>query len=212
MSVGRKRSFDKSEALDKAMRLFWENGYSGTSVSDLTEQLGINKPSLYAAFGNKEKLFQSALERYMACYAAPLLEQLTMADEKPLAERIRRYMNNIIELVSDTASPKGCLFVKSSCEAGGTGVPEEVTQALQNMGLATQQVLITLFDKEQRLGRLPATAEPKVMADYLMSVLYGISVLARQGRPKQELNSIIEMTINTLSLQLDDTEVVPVAG
>ncbi|MCG7982035.1 MAG: TetR/AcrR family transcriptional regulator [Candidatus Thiodiazotropha lotti] len=205
MSVGRKRSFDKSEALDKAMRLFWENGYSGTSVSDLTEQLGINKPSLYAAFGNKEQLFQSALERYMACYAAPLLEQLTTPDEQPLAQRVRRYMNNIIELVSDTSSPKGCLFVKSSCEAGGTGIPEEITQSLQNMGLASQQVLTTLFEQEQRQGRLSTTAEPKVLADYLMSVLYGISVLARQGRPKQELSTIVEMTITTLSLQSADT-------
>ncbi|MEW8239758.1 MAG: TetR/AcrR family transcriptional regulator, partial [Candidatus Thiodiazotropha taylori] len=157
MSVGRKRSFDKSEALDKAMRLFWENGYSGTSVSDLTQQLGINKPSLYAAFGNKEKLFQSALERYMACYAAPLLEQLTRPDEQPLAERIRHYMSNIIELVSNKTSPKGCLFVKSSCEAGGTGVPEEVTQALQSMGLDTRQVLTSLFEQEQSRGRLPDT-------------------------------------------------------
>ncbi|MCG7872283.1 MAG: TetR/AcrR family transcriptional regulator [Candidatus Thiodiazotropha lotti] len=205
MSVGRKRSFDKSEALDKAMRLFWENGYSGTSVSDLTEQLGINKPSLYAAFGNKEQLFQSALERYMARYAAPLLEQLTTPDEKPLAQRVRHYMNNIIELVSDTSSPKGCLYVKSSCEAGGTGIPEEITQSLQNMGLASQQVLTTLFEQEQRQGRLSTTAEPKVLADYLMSVLYGISVLARQGRPKQELSTIVEMTIKTLSLQSADT-------
>ncbi|MCG8018377.1 MAG: TetR/AcrR family transcriptional regulator [Candidatus Thiodiazotropha sp. 'RUGA'] len=198
MSVGRKRSFDKSEALDKAMRLFWENGYSGTSVSDLTEQLGINKPSLYAAFGNKEKLFQSALERYMACYAAPLLDQLSKSDEQPLAQRIRHYMSNIIELVSNKTSPQGCLFVKSSCEAGGTGVPEEVTQALQNMGLATQQVLTSLFEQEQSQGRLPATADPKVMADYLMSVLYGISVLARQGRCKDELMTAAEFAIATL--------------
>ncbi|MCG7943647.1 MAG: TetR/AcrR family transcriptional regulator [Candidatus Thiodiazotropha taylori] len=198
MSVGRKRSFDKSEALDKAMRLFWENGYSGTSVSDLTQQLGINKPSLYAAFGNKEKLFQSALERYMACYAAPLLEQLSRPDEQPLAERIRRYMSNIIELVSDKTSPKGCLFVKSSCEAGGTGVPEEVTQALQSMGLDTRQVLTSLFEQEQSRGRLPDTAEANVMADYLMSVLYGISVLARQGRGKDELMTAAEFAISSL--------------
>ncbi|MEW8436634.1 MAG: TetR/AcrR family transcriptional regulator [Candidatus Thiodiazotropha taylori] len=198
MSVGRKRSFDKSEALDKAMRLFWENGYSGTSVSDLTQQLGINKPSLYAAFGNKEKLFQSALERYMACYAAPLLEQLTKTDEEPLAQRIRHYMSNIIELVSDKTSPKGCLFVKSSCEAGGTGVPEEVTQALQSMGLDTRQVLTSLFEQEQSRGRLPDTAEPNVMADYLMSVLYGISVLARQGRSKDELKTAAEFAVNSL--------------
>ncbi|MCG8039722.1 MAG: TetR/AcrR family transcriptional regulator [Candidatus Thiodiazotropha taylori] len=198
MSVGRKRSFDKAEALDKAMRLFWENGYSGTSVSDLTQQLGINKPSLYAAFGNKEKLFQSALERYMACYAAPLLEQLTRPDEQPLAERIRHYMSNIIELVSNKTSPKGCLFVKSSCEAGGTGVPEEVTQALQSMGLDTRQVLTSLFEQEQSRGRLPDTAEANVMADYLMSVLYGISVLARQGRGKDELMTAAEFAISSL--------------
>ena len=118
MSAGRKRAFDKAEALDKAMRFFWDNGYSGTSVNDLSAALGINKPSLYAAFGNKERLFATALEHYMTQYGAPLMERLAQPEEAPLAERMRSYLLGIVNLVSDTESPKGCLFVKSNCESG----------------------------------------------------------------------------------------------
>ncbi len=76
MSAGRKRTFDEEQALEAAMRVFWQKGYVGTSLSDLTAALGINKPSLYAAFGNKEQLFASALARYGSRYGLPHAEHL----------------------------------------------------------------------------------------------------------------------------------------
>jgi AcrR family transcriptional regulator len=198
MSAGRRRAFDKSDALHKAMQVFWENGYNGTSVNDLTEALGINKPSLYAAFGNKEQLFGTALEHYISYYGTPLLERLTQPQEAPLAERLRAYMIGIIDLVNSKESPKGCLFVKSSCEAGGSAMPENLTHSLQSMRQAHAQALTKALEVDQKKGLLSQSANPRDMAEYLLSVLYGISVLARQGKSRKALIKVVDIAITAL--------------
>ncbi|MET0072470.1 MAG: TetR/AcrR family transcriptional regulator [Candidatus Thiodiazotropha sp.] len=198
MTAGRKRAFDKSEALDRAMRVFWENGYSGTSVCDLTEALGINKPSLYAAFGNKEQLFARVLEHYTSHYGAPLRERLSQPADAPIADRIRAYMLGIIDLVNSKELPKGCLFVKSSCEAGGSALPEDLSLTLQVMRQANEKSLAEVLEHERKLGQLPATAKPKDLAEYLVSVLYGLSVLSKQGKSRGELIRIVDIAINAL--------------
>ncbi|MEW8505365.1 MAG: TetR/AcrR family transcriptional regulator [Candidatus Thiodiazotropha sp.] len=203
MTAGRKRAFDKSEALDKAMRVFWENGYSATSVNDLTEALGINKPSLYAAFGNKEQLFTTALERYMSHYGLPLMERLTQPEGTPLARRIRAYMLGIINLVNSNESPKGCLFVKSSCETGASALSEDISLSLQAMRQANEKALVKVLDRERRRGHLPSTAKPRDIAEYLLSVLYGLSVMAKQGKSRNELIRIVDFAINSLSIPDD---------
>ena len=90
MGAGRQREFDKRVALDAAMKVFWANGYSGTSLSDLTDVMGINKPSLYAAFGNKEALFISALDHYTGEHGAPHNQELHKSN-KNLRSRLRVY-------------------------------------------------------------------------------------------------------------------------
>ncbi|MEW8028471.1 MAG: TetR/AcrR family transcriptional regulator [Candidatus Thiodiazotropha sp.] len=198
MKAGRKRAFVKSDALDKAMRVFWENGYSGTSVSDLTEVLGINKPSLYAAFGNKEQLFATALEHYMSHYGAPLMERLTNPAETPFAERVRAYMLGIIDLINGNDSPKGCLFVKSCCEAGSSAMPENISLSLQEMRQVNALLLTKAVQAEQKRGHLHKTTKPRDIAEYLLSVLYGLSVLARQGKSHRELVRIVDIAIKAL--------------
>jgi TetR/AcrR family transcriptional regulator, copper-responsive repressor len=198
MNAGRKRAFDKTEALDKAMRVFWENGYAGTSMSDLTAALGINKPSLYAAFGNKEQLFEAAMQHYMAHYGTPLQQRLTTPPDTPLPERLRCYLHGIIDLVTDKESPKGCLFVKSSCESGGAALPEEINRSLQEMGLASERFLLERLESEQRHGQLPGNARLQDLAAYLMSVIYGLSVMARRGKTKPELEAVVETAIRAL--------------
>ena len=198
MNVGRKRAFDKAEALETAMRVFWDKGFNGTSLTDLTAALGINKPSLYAAFGNKEQLFATALEYYMTEYGAPLLQRLTEPTDAPFSERLRAYLFGIIDMVSDSASPKGCLFVRSSCESGGAAVPDEISAMLKDIGLASERNLTKLLKAEQRRGQLPPGAEPKAIAGYLLSVIYGLSVLARRGKPRKELRTIADTAVRVL--------------
>jgi AcrR family transcriptional regulator len=200
MGAGRKRCFDKSDALDKAMRVFWENGYAGTSVTDLTDALGINKPSLYAAFGNKEQLFNATLEHYTSHYGTPILKLLTDPVETPFAERLRAYMLGITDLVTSKQSPKGCFIVKSNCEAGSSAIPEDIELSLQAMRSDHQKEIREAVEAEQRTGLLLKSIKPADIADYLLSVLYGISVQARQGKSKKELSKVIDIAINALPL------------
>jgi AcrR family transcriptional regulator len=202
MSAGRKRTFDKSDALDKAMRVFWENGYNATSVTDLTEALGINKPSLYAAFGNKEQLFTTALDHYMSHYGAPLFERLTEPEDTPFAERVRTYMIGIIDLINSKESPKGCLFVKSCCEAGSSAIPEDVALSLQDMRQVNEKLLTKAVAAEQKRGLLSQTSKPRDIAEYLLTVLYGLSVLAKQGKSRNELIRVVDIAVKALPMPI----------
>jgi AcrR family transcriptional regulator len=198
MNAGRKRSFSKEEALDTAMRVFWENGYAGTSLAQLTSALGINKPSLYAAFGNKEQLFTTAMEHYMDCYAAAPMQALIQTTDLPLKQRLRAYFLGIIDVICDCDSPKGCMYVKSSCESGSAAVPGEITNDLQDMGLASEMALASLLETEQRKGQLPADMQVNETTAYLLSVTYGLSVLARRGKTKEELAKVADLAVDTL--------------
>ncbi len=199
MNAGRKRSFCKEEALDKAMRVFWENGYAGTSVAHLTSALGINKPSLYAAFGNKEQLFATAMEHYMHDYAAQNMELLTNPPDAPLRERLGAYFSGIIDVICDCESPKGCMFVKSSCESGGVGVPAEIESSLTEMAQANEMALSRLFEAEIQSGSLPEDTRVQDLTGYLLSMTYGLTIMARRGKTKEELTAVADMAVSTLS-------------
>lgn len=180
------------------MRVFWENGYAGTSVAQLTTELGINKPSLYAAFGNKEQLFSMAMEHYVDQYAAQSMDRLGNPPGAPLTERLSAYFSGIIDVICDCGSPKGCMFVKSSCESGGVAIPSEIESSLENMGLATEAALFNALENDGLGDRLPKGTTVQDITGYLLSVTYGLSVLARRGKTKEELNSVAEMAIRAL--------------
>jgi AcrR family transcriptional regulator len=198
MKVGRKRAFNKEEALDTAMRVFWENGYAGTSLVQLTSALGINKPSLYAAFGNKENLFATAMDHYMERYAAPATQHLTDPPDASLKDRLRAYLLGIIEVISDCDSPKGCMYVKSSCESGGAAIPGEISASLQDMGIVNEAALTQLLENERLKGHLPESTEVEGIASFLLSVSYGLTVLAKRGKTKKELGTVAEMALGAL--------------
>ncbi len=198
MNAGRKRSFNKEEALDKATRVFWENGYAGTSITHLTSALGINKPSLYAAFGNKEQLFAAAMDHYMQEYAAKNMDRLTNPPEAPLRKRLSAYLAGIIDVICDCESPKGCMFVKSSCESESVAVPCEVQSALDDMGQANEVALSTMLEAEKARGQLAKDANVQEITSYLLSLTYGMTILAGRGKTKAELGAVASMAISAL--------------
>src|SRR5712671_741565 len=114
-TVGRPRAFDVDEALDQALRVFWRKGYEGTSLTDLTRALGINRPSLYAAFGNKEALFRKALDRYVEGPAAYVREALNQPTARAVAERL---LYGSADLLNDPRHPRGCLMVQAALVCG----------------------------------------------------------------------------------------------
>jgi AcrR family transcriptional regulator len=120
VAMGRPRAFDMDKALDQALLLFWEKGYEGTSVADLTEAMGINPPSLYAAFGNKEALFKKALDRYETVRDQIMEEAFAVPTAR---EAMTRLLEGTAERLSDKRNPSGCLMVQGAlagseeCEA-----------------------------------------------------------------------------------------------
>src|SRR5438093_7941762 len=108
---GRPRAFDCDQALDRALQLFWQKGYEGTSLSDLTEAMGINRPSLYAAFGNKEALFRKALDRYAHGPASYVREALNEPTARAVVERLLRATADALR---DPRTPPGCLAVQGA--------------------------------------------------------------------------------------------------
>jgi len=198
MNAGRKRAFDKQQALDKATRLFWSSGYSGTSLSDLTAALGINKPSLYSAFGNKEQLFKASVEHYRECYGAPHWQKLFEPEQAPLEARVKAYLYAIVDLVSNPALPGGCLFVKSACESGSQAIPEDITAVLKGMGQQNEQALSAFFRDERSKGQLPADADAEKLASYLTAVMYGIGVLAKNGNSQASLRAVADVAAHSV--------------
>jgi len=196
MNAGRKRKFDKDEALDKAMRVFWNNGYTGTSITDLTSALGINKPSLYAAFGNKEKLFESSIEHYMLKYGLPKIQQLKSPSDIPLKERLKEFLYGLIDMQTNPKTPSGCFFVKSSCESGGNVFPSEMSLLIGKFGLNTEQFITDFLESERKQGNISEQISIKDAARHLISVMYGLAVQARGGKSKETLKSTADFAVS----------------
>ncbi len=199
-NLGRKRSFDKTEALEKAMRVFWDNGFAGTSVADLTEALAINKPSLYAAFGNKEQLFNAALTHYVQQYGSYPFKQLTSSEDLSLAKRLENYLLAVVDNNTQEALPAGCLVVKSYCESGSNHLPDATASMLEDISNHVEKLLEEVLHNEQRKGHLPSSLDAKAVATYLLSLTYGISVMARRGKPATALQTIVSTALNGLAI------------
>ena len=197
MNAGRHRTFDKREALDKAMKIFWVNGFNGTSLSDLTEALGINKPSLYAAFGNKEQLYISALNHYLEQYGLPHAKIL-LASEKPLREKVRDYLRSVVGIMCHPDLPGGCLLSMCSTESGGSSIPQDALRSISEINCMTKNSLLDFFSREQAQGHLSTATTPAVLTLFLMALNNGMAVLARNGATQLELEQLIEHSVSTL--------------
>lgn len=198
MKAGRKRSFDTDEALDKAMRKFWANGYSGTSMSDLTAELGINKPSIYSAFGNKEQLFDAALTRYVQNYGMGKLRpiaQYTDESGPTLKDRIKHYLSDLVVLMKLEDSPHGCFFVNSKSESASVAYPDGSIDLLTQITQGKEQELEAFFTEEQSRGALGKDTDIPVLVGYFMSIVFGLAVHARSGSSIEKLHEITKLSV-----------------
>src|SRR5580704_1268038 len=125
---GRPRAFDRDDALDRAMHLFWRRGYEATSVSDLTESMGITPPSLYAAFGDKKRLFLEAVDRYQAGPGG--FAQAALCDEPTAESAMRRLLTDTVESFCDAKQPRGCMVVlaATNCTADSNDIRDELAE------------------------------------------------------------------------------------
>jgi AcrR family transcriptional regulator len=190
VAMGRPRAFDLDQALDQALHVFWEKGYEGTSIADLTGAMGINPPSLYAAFGNKEKLFKKALDRY-----EDLRDQiLEEAFAAPTArEAMARLLQGTADRLSDKGKPRGCLMVQGAlC---GSEECEEVKRDLASRRAGGEALIRERLKRAKKEGDLPADADPAAIARFITTVLQGMAVQATGGAGRKELRAIADMAL-----------------
>ena len=188
--MGRARAFDVDEALDRAMTVFWTKGYEGTSLSDLTEAMGINRPSLYAAYGNKEELFRKALERYGEGPSSYERDALAQPTARAVAEGLLR---GAADVQTDPATPAGCLATLGTTYCADDSSP--VGEMLIASRLAGHAAIRERFERARAEGDLPANADPKALTHYIGTVVCGMAVLAASGVTRKELERVIELTM-----------------
>ena len=187
---GRPRAFDADRALDRALRVFWRKGYEGASLPELTKAMGINRPSLYAAFGNKESLFQKALERYASGPAGYVARALEAPTARAVFEQV---LDGAIDLVSDPKNPRGCLMVQGALACGKDA--DSVRKDLIARRGAGECALRQRFDRARAEGDLPPDADPADLARYVTTVLHGLSVQAASGVPRDALRRVADTAL-----------------
>ncbi|WCN81345.1 TetR/AcrR family transcriptional regulator [Micromonospora sp. LH3U1] len=187
---GRPRGFDADEALERAVEVFWRQGYEGASVSDLTAAMGINKPSLYAAFGGKEELFRKVVARY----AEQDMGYARDAFAQPTAyEVVATLLRENVLAVTRSDRPAGCLSIQGGTACSTENAP--IAGFLAASRLAGEGALADRFARAVAEGDLPAHADPAALARFVMIVTEGQSVHAAAGVSRGDLRQAAEIAL-----------------
>jgi len=196
MRMGRPREFDAETALDQAMEVFWRHGYEGATIAQLTEAMGINPPSLYACFGNKEGLLKAALDRYTKLRGVWMDEVVAAPTARAVAERM---LMGIADKQTDPANPPGCLLVQGgiACGTGSENVPFELaTRRAQN-----EDQLRERFIRAKAEGDLKPSSDPAALARYVSAVAVGMGVMASSGADREALRQVASVAVQAVEAQ-----------
>lgn len=190
MRIGRPRAFCLDQAIAQAMPVFWSKGYEGASIADLTEAMGINPPSLYAAFGSKEGLFRAVIDRYEQERKDDLHKILSAPTARATVEL---YLAKVAEGATSTDGkhPPGCLLVQSSQSCADAAIPEMSARLRADK----EQALRERFERARKEGDLPKSADPAALARYIMTVANGMFMQATAGATEKELREVARLAV-----------------
>jgi TetR/AcrR family transcriptional repressor of nem operon len=181
------KQFDRDEVLDRAMALFWTRGYEATSIQDLVEATGVNRGSIYATFGDKERTFLAVVDRYMATVAKGLMADLADPDPRRAIERM---FDSIIRRNSDPRSPRGCLITNAAleCPASGDAISRRIAE-----GIALQESAIyRVLRRAQAEGLLAPALDARALARFFLGVAQGLNVVNKAVADPGMLKDIAE--------------------
>ncbi|MDG4786811.1 TetR/AcrR family transcriptional regulator [Micromonospora sp. WMMD1102] len=188
---GRPRGFDRTEALERAMEVFWRHGYEGASMTDLTTAMGINSPSLYAAFGCKEALFREAVARYdeMAGQVPRQVLRDLLTTREAFTALFRHYARSYV----DPGRPTGCMvaLAATTISAGNDGVRVFLAECRQ----ADIAQLRARLDQGVRDGDVPAGTDTGAAAEFFYALSLGMALRARDGATEQTLLTLAEAAV-----------------
>lgn len=191
---GRPRAFDEDQALDAAIDVFWRLGYEGASLAELTQAMGINKPSLYLVFGSKEELFVRALERY----GRSAHENLAAVLAQPTAYQVvESYLRATAESATDAGHEPGCLSIQGglSCAPNNARIPQLLAEYRRGLEDAVKKALAKTEDATRPAGGIDTEA----LAGYAVTVAQGLAVHAAGGVTLARLNVIIDVALAGLT-------------
>ncbi|MBK3731781.1 TetR family transcriptional regulator [Azospirillum brasilense] len=189
---GRPRAFDREAALTQATRLFWTKGYEATSIADLTEAMGIGSPSLYAAFGSKEALYVEALNHYRKSHEGLVWGRFFTADTAREA---------VMGLLMDSAAaltgcrgdiPRGCMVTLSAVGSEGHA---ELGEVVRSARASAVDILTERMARAVAEGEIPASVDLHALARFVQTVQAGMSILARDGAERAELEAVAEVAM-----------------
>lgn len=175
---GRPRGFDPAAALDAALPVFWERGYAGASLGDVTAATGLHKPSLRAAFGDKEALFLAILDRYWSGRMAQTSQVLEAAPTAAAA--MAAFLAKVAANLGAPQGPRGCLRVNAALECGDAA-PASVNAALRAMRAELVEAIRIRLQQGAAAGELPAGSDPPALAEAMATVVDGLAAAARAG-------------------------------
>lgn len=199
MNVGRKCEFDKNKALHEAMLTFWEKGYLGASLSELTTRMGINKPSMYAAFGNKEKLFLSSIDYYLEHFGQ---SHSKLLDDKRLAlrDRLINFLHSVVKMQFDKSLPKGCLVSQCVADSPSGSLPDEAVTKLDFIQNSTEEFICNFFETAKNNGELNKEFNSQVSANLIGLLIHGTAVMAKSGKRFEDVEASIGLAVDGLAL------------
>lgn len=189
---GRPRAFDRDAALSKAVHLFWKRGFEATSIADLTAELGIGAPSLYAAFGSKEQLYAEALERYVSDNEGYVWTDFRSAETA--REAVRSLLFNSAAALTGCVKdmPRGCMVTLA--QVGGAD-HEALEQLIRAARAQTLERLFLRIQEGVATGEIPASADVSGLARFVQTTQAGMSILARDGASQRDLQAVAEIAM-----------------
>ena len=199
MAGGRQKEFSETEVLQKAMVTFWQKGYAGTSLSDLTQSMGINKPSIYATFGNKEQLFIRSLEHYVEQYVIPPKQHLE-SPTQDLRTRLYNYMHGVTEGLFSVENVKGCFVSVTASDCDSSNLPPEAVEKILQVKEFSENFLRDFFEAEQKKGGIGPSVEPKTLAYTIIIFFHGAASLSRTGKQFQDIEPVIGHILDSIPI------------
>jgi AcrR family transcriptional regulator len=193
VKMGRPLGFAEDDALEAAMRVFWEKGYEGSTLADLTEAMGINRSSMYATFGDKEALFRLAFARYVEGPAAYAREALKQPTARAVVEALLR---GALELLTDPSHPRGCLSVQGALACGSHA--EAMKKAMIEWRRQGESEIQKRLQRARREGDLAKDVDPGDLARYISMVLTGLAVQAANRSTKAEMTRVVDTVLRSL--------------
>jgi AcrR family transcriptional regulator len=190
---GRPRAYDPQEAIARAAERFWKAGYAGTSLDDLSEATGMNRPSLYAAFGDKRDLYLKTLEYYREESRA--LAREALADNPPLRVFLKRVYDQALDLYL-TGGPRGCYTIGTAATVAA--VDEKVRTFLADSTRNTDGFLTHQIEKAQARGEIAREADPTALGYLATATLHTLAVRSRAGVSRQDLDALADAAINVI--------------